>query len=130
MKCLHGDLEKPFPDVVNIKSGLCWRTPDVGEASTLGYLPKTAIGRAWNQPIGEGLSQSRNLEGIGDLKSPLTADMVMQDLEFFLLGFTLALVPYFFTILPFLPFVMVMSILCHWKNGILLLVLQIFTVKK
>lgn len=53
MKFLHGNSEKPFPEVVNVNSGLCWRLPDVGDASTLGYLPRTAIGRAWNPHTGE-----------------------------------------------------------------------------
>jgi hypothetical protein len=69
-----GNLEKPFPEVMNIKSGLCWRTPDVGDASTLGYLPTTATGRVWDQPTGEEgaavkkSARNRRSEGLFDCR--------------------------------------------------------------
>lgn len=54
--------------------------------------------------------QSTELKGVGDLKSVLTSDMEMQSLEFSQLGFGLALVQYFLTMLPSLCFGMVMYI--------------------
>ena len=40
--------------------------------------------------------------------------MEMQSMEFAQLGFGLALVQYFLTVLPFIYFEMVMYILCHY----------------
>lgn len=53
-------------------------------------------------------------KGAGDVKSALTSDMEMQRLECALLVSGLALVQYFFTMRLFLPFGMVMRILCHY----------------
>ena len=57
--------------------------------------------------------QSTKLKEVGYLKSTLTSDMEMQSLEFAQLVFSLALVQYFLPMLPFLPFQLVMYILCH-----------------
>lgn len=49
--------------------------------------------------------------------SPLTSDtedMELQEFEFALLGFSLALIQYFLTLAPFLSFGMVMHILRHY----------------
>ena len=43
--------------------------------------------------------QLTKLKGVGDLKSALTSDMEMQSLEFAQLGFGLALVQYFLTMM-------------------------------
>lgn len=56
--------------------------------------------------------QSAKLEEWSHL-SPLTSDMEVQDLEFALLGFSLALAQYFPTMSPFFPFEMVIYILDH-----------------
>lgn len=53
-------------------------------------------------PIKRSMWQSRKLKKIGDLKSIFSSDMEMQRLEFAQLGFVLALVQPFFTMLPFL----------------------------
>lgn len=45
--------------------------------------------------------QSTKLERVVDLKSDLTSDLEMQDLEFSLLGFSLDLDHYFLTMAPF-----------------------------
>ena len=52
-------------------------------------------------------------KGAEDLKSALTSDMEIQNLQFALLGSGIALVQYFLTMLPFLLCGMVMYILCH-----------------
>lgn len=130
MKSLHGNTEKPFSEVVNIKSELCWRTPDVGDTSALGYLPRTATGRAWDQPTGE--------DGVIVMKSgrdrrsdkPFHCRHGDAGFEVFPAGFHSCLGPAFLPRFPFLPFGVVMPILCHGKNGIHILVLQIFTVKR
>ena len=57
--------------------------------------------------------QSTKLKGVGDLKSALTSDMKMQNLEFAQLTLGLALVQHFLTMLPFLHFGIVTYILCH-----------------
>lgn len=54
------------------------------------------------------------LKGAGDLKSALTSNVEKQSLEFAQLVFSLASVQYFLTVLPFLPFGIVMQILCHF----------------
>lgn len=48
------------------------------------------------------------MKGVDDLNSVLTSAMKMKSLVFTLLGFALALVQDFFTILPSLPFGVVM----------------------
>lgn len=58
------------------------------------------------------MSQSTKLEGVRDLKSTMTSNRKMQNLEFAGLVLGLALIYYFFTVLPFFPFGMVMYILC------------------
>ena len=57
--------------------------------------------------------QSSKLKGVGDLKSALTLDVEMQNLEFAQLVFSLALVLSFLIVLPFLQSGMVMHILCQ-----------------
>ena len=57
--------------------------------------------------------QSTKLIGVGDLKSPLTSDMEMQNMEFSLMVFSLTLAQYLFIMLLFVPFGMVICILHH-----------------
>lgn len=76
------------------KPGLCWGYQDVRGAGAVGYLP-------WGvQTGGESSPRERSmlqLERLGRQShlSPLTSDMELQDLEFALLGFDLALLQYF-----------------------------------
>ena len=58
------------------------------------------------------------MTGVGDLQSTLIADTELQSLEFALLGFGLALVQDFLTMLHFPAFVMVMYILWHSMQAI------------
>jgi hypothetical protein len=51
-----------------------------------------------NSPGEKSLLQSTAMKGVGDLKSVLTSDMEMQDLEFVQLAFGLAFVQYFPTV--------------------------------
>ena len=73
------------------------------------------------------------LEEVGDQKSILTSDM--ENLEFALVAFVLALVQHLFTIPPFLPFRMVMYVpraTACWKYVVcfLILILWWHTVKR
>ena len=54
---------------------------------------------------------STKLKGVRDLKSTLTADMKMHNVEFVLLVFSFALAHYCLSIPPFLPFAVVMYFL-------------------
>lgn len=56
--------------------------------------------------------QSMKLKGVGDLKSPLTSAMEMQNFGVCPAGFQ-SLVQYFLIMLPFLLFGMTIYILCH-----------------
>lgn len=62
--------------------------------------------------------QSIKLKGIKVLKSALKLDMEVQSLEFDLLVFVHASVFPFLAIFPFLPFGMLMCILCHYILGL------------
>ena len=46
----HGGLEKPLCQAVKVKPGLPWRPQNVGDARAMGYLPRKAPNKAWNQP--------------------------------------------------------------------------------
>ena len=58
--------------------------------------------------------QSTNLKGCGGLKNTLTSDLEVGNLEFSLLIFSLALVKCFLIVLHFLPFEMVVHVLCRY----------------
>ena len=47
---LNGGLERPLCEAVKLKPGLPWRTQDVRDAKIMGYLPRRAANREWNQP--------------------------------------------------------------------------------
>ena len=48
---LNGGLvERPLCEAVKLKPGLPWRTQDVRDARVVGYLPRRAAKREWNQP--------------------------------------------------------------------------------
>lgn len=64
----------------------------------------------WSQPSGQKCVVV--IKGVSDPKNPLISDK-KQNLEFALLVFCLALVQYFLTVFPFLPFRMEIVILCH-----------------
>jgi hypothetical protein len=69
--------------------------------------------KEWNQPKRKCVAVNKDEKGVGDLKSALASDMQKQSLEFAPLLFSLALVQYVLTMLPFLQFGMVMHIVCH-----------------
>lgn len=85
-----------------MKPRLDWRHQDVGDAQDMGYLPRRAAKRNQNQ-----LKREKYVAVNNKLESTLTSYMEMQNLDFVFLVFSHTLVQYF------LPFGMVMSILCH-----------------
>ena len=46
---LHGGLYGPLSEAVKVKPGLGWKPQDAGNARVLGYLPRKATDREWNQ---------------------------------------------------------------------------------
>lgn len=44
-----GHVERPLAEPVKLNPGLPWRTQDVSDARLVGYLPRSAANRAWNQ---------------------------------------------------------------------------------
>lgn len=75
----------------------------------LGYLPRRTADNEWAQPKREKCITVSKDGGVGP------SDMELPSSEFTLLDFGFPLVQYFPTIPPFLPFGMVMHILCHWR---------------
>lgn len=95
---LHVGPERPLYEAEKMKCGLHWRPHGVGDARALCYLPKRTA-NCGSSPRERSVLQTSKLEGVGNLKRPLTSNMEMQNLEFALLCFCLALVQYFFTML-------------------------------
>lgn len=48
-EALFGDPERPLNKAVKVKPELCWRPQSVGNAPTMGWLPRRAAPREWNQ---------------------------------------------------------------------------------
>ena len=97
---------------MKVKPPLPWKTQDVRDARVTRYRPKRAANREWNQFKKEVCCSQQSLTEL-EIWSVLTSDMEMQNLEFTLLVFSLVLVKYFLIMLFFLPFWMVMYILCY-----------------
>lgn len=89
--------KKLLYQVVKVNPGLCWR------CQSWKYLPRRARVRVWKQPRQRSVLQSTKQEGIGVLKNACISDIKMQNVEFAWLCFSLPLVQYFLTMLPFLP---------------------------
>lgn len=75
-------------------------------------LPRRAAQGVWNQSQREARAGGIKAGRVGPSK-PLISHMRLQNLEFSLLGFRSWFVPYFLTMLPFVPFGMIVHILCH-----------------
>jgi hypothetical protein len=62
---------------------LPWRTQDVRDARAVRYLLWKAANREWKQPRRKKfVAVSKDEKGVGDLKTALASNMVMQSLEF------------------------------------------------
>ena len=59
---------------------LPWRHQDIQDARNVDYLLSKAANREWKQTKRIVL-QSTKMKGVGDLKSTLTTDMMIQSLE-------------------------------------------------
>ena len=66
--------ESPLHEAVKVKPGLCWRPQDVRDAK------KKLQTECGTSPRERSVLQSTKLEGVGDMKSPLTSDIEMQNL--------------------------------------------------
>lgn len=47
---MKGDPDRPLYETVKVNSGFYQRPQDVGDSSTMGYLPRGAVFRQRNQP--------------------------------------------------------------------------------
>jgi hypothetical protein len=82
--------QKLKQEAVTLK--LTWRTQDVQDARAVGYLPRKAANREWNQPRREKFpAVNKDEKGTGDLKTTLTSATEMQSLEIAQQVFCLAL---------------------------------------
>ena len=107
----------PFMKVHNGYCMKLWRNldyagdpQDAEDAGVVGHLPKKAVDCVWNESSREKYVAANKAE-----RSEEYFDIRHGHAEFGVtpLGFELALVENFLTMLPFLPFGMVMYILCH-----------------
>ena len=80
----------------------------------VGYLLRKAANKKRTSPRESSVVQPIKLEEVGDPKRALTLDVEIQSLQFAWLVFSLALVQYFLSRIPFLHFRMVMYILCYY----------------
>ena len=75
-----------------VKLKLMWRPQHVKDARVLGYLLRKTDNREWNQPRRKKfVAVNKDEKGVGDVKTTLTSDMEMQNLEFVQLVSSLAL---------------------------------------
>jgi hypothetical protein len=88
-------LEEPRRSYVDLRhwnKKLTWRPQDVKDARAMGYLPRKAANREWNQPRRKKfVAVNKNEKGTEDLETALTSDMKMQSLELAQLVFCLSL---------------------------------------
>jgi hypothetical protein len=110
---LYGGLELPLCEVMNVKLD-CLGDPKMLEmAEPWDTKPRKAAYRDWNQP------KSKNFVAVNKAESSWRSEehygIRHGDAEFGVcqLVFILALIWYFLTMSSFLPFEMVMYILCH-----------------
>jgi hypothetical protein len=91
------------------------------------YCQRELLARSGISPRERSVLQSSRLKGVGNLKSTLTSDIVMQNLEFALLGLSFAFIQYFLTILlsPFLECQCIFYAIVRWKYAIYFLILII-----
>jgi hypothetical protein len=71
---------------------LPWSPMDVEDARAVGYLLRKSAIMEWNDPKRNNCAAVTKQKRGGDLKSPLTSVMEMQNLEFSQLAFGLALI--------------------------------------
>jgi len=65
-----------------VKLKLPWRLQDVRDVRVMGYLPRKAVNREWNQPRRKKfVAVNKDKKGVGDLKTALTSAMEMQSLK-------------------------------------------------
>lgn len=105
-----------------MKPGLPWRPQDAEDARVVGYMPRRASDQVWNQP--------NRKKCVAVLKTTLASDIEIQNVNSALLVFRHAVVQSFLTVLPFLPFQIVIYSLCHCMLDVVcILTLQRVTVR-
>ena len=66
-----------------VKPGLHWKLQNFGDSKIMGYLPRTATNRRWNQPTRKKhVLQLIQLKEVEDMRSALSSGIEMQSLEF------------------------------------------------
>lgn len=106
---------------MRLMPGLCWGPREL-KARVKEYLPLRAVRRVWNRHKGDNCIAVKKMEGVGELKSPVTSDMDMQ-FGICYIGFGPILISYFLTVASFFGFRMETRILhhCTWNHVTLLL---------
>jgi len=100
-------------EIVKVKPGLPWRHPEILKMPELWDTCQGELLRgSGTSPRERSVLQSTKLKGVRYLKSMLTSDGEMQNLEFAQLVCKFALIQYFLTMFPF---GMIMFILYHWE---------------
>lgn len=93
---LHGSPERSLHEAVKARMVLdtprCWRRQSLRILATESSRPESVCSVEPAQKREVCCRQSTMLKGVGKLKSPLTSDMEMQNLEFAMLVFSFALV--------------------------------------
>ena len=95
------------------KPGLSWRPQNIEDDRAMGYLPRKVANREWNQPKRKQCTAVNKDERSWRYEEHF--DIRHGEAEFGVCpaGFGLVLVQIFFTMILFLPFGIVMYILCH-----------------
>jgi hypothetical protein len=78
---------------------LPWIPHSDEDAEVMGYLPRKAANKKWNQPKRKKFVAVNKDESIRNLQSSLALDMEMQSLEFTYMVFCQALVQHFLTMI-------------------------------
>ena len=105
-------------EAVKLKPGLPWRTQDVRDARVVGYLPRRAANREWNQPKRKKCAAVSKAEL--SWRSEEHLDIRHGDAEFGVCpaGFQSCFVPVFPHCAPLATFWNVMYVLCHYMLGV------------
>lgn len=126
-RCVAGEplqrgLKRPLCEAGKVKPALPWKPQEVGGARIVGYLPRKTAGQVRGRTNRETVLWAIRLKGHGKLKSALTSDVEMQNLEF-ACWFSVLLYSCFLTIPPLPPFWndnILRAVVC-WKCVILIL---------
>lgn len=91
---LHGGQERLSCEAVKVKPELYWRPQDFGDAKVMQYQSWRAAYRVWDQPKRRKCVAVNKAGGVGVLKTALTSNMGIQNLESAWLWWFLVVVPF------------------------------------